>query len=153
MGGESGSGWLEPKGLGRRASHPRRKLPSNVHALASVVWSDLGLKYLLRVEPVSQHLQVVSFARGQRWIAFICLFLMLAAAVSEASHAHFKSAATDSPIRCSLCVAAHSAKPAPICQPLRSVRMLAVLPTTQNPVKGSHLATSDLFVRPPPSTS
>jgi hypothetical protein len=97
--------------------------------------------------------QFASFRRGQRLVAFACLFLTLAAAIGEASHVHFKSEATDSPIRCSLCVAAHSAKPAPICQPLRSVRMLAVLPTPQNPVKGSHLATSDLFVRPPPIAS
>ena len=98
----------------------------------------------------SQH---ASFLRGQRWVALVCLFLTLAAAVGEASHVHFKSEATDSPIRCSLCVAAHSAKPASICQPLRWVRMLAVLPTPQTVVKGPHLATSDLFVRPPPSAS
>lgn len=98
-------------------------------------------------------LQVEQFARGKRFVATLCLLVTFLAAVGEASHVHFKARATDSPIRCSLCVAAHSAKPAPICQPMRASRVFRALAIRQNPIAGSRLATSDLFVRPPPSAS
>ena len=97
--------------------------------------------------------QFASFGRGQRLVALVCLLLTLAAAIGEASHVHLRSEATDSPIRCSLCVAAHSAKPAPICQPLRTARVFAAVAVQQKPLAGSSLFAADLFVRPPPSLS
>jgi hypothetical protein len=97
--------------------------------------------------------QVERFGRGKRFVAALCLFLTFVAALGEASHVHFKARPADSPIRCSLCVAAHSAKPAPICQPMRSSRVFTAIAIQQNPIAGSRLDTSDLFVRPPPSAS
>ena len=84
-------------------------------------------------------------------MALVCLLLTLTAAIGEATHIHLKAEATNSPIRCSLCVAAHSAKPAPTCQPVHAVTIFSAFAVLQSPIVRSRLATSDLFIRPPPT--
>lgn len=112
-----------------------------------------GVKCVNEFSTVFPVLEIGQFGRGKRFVAGLCLFLTFVAALGEASHVHFKASATDSPIRCSLCVAAHSAKPASICQPMRAIRVFLAIAVQQNPIAGSRLTTSDLFVRPPPSAS
>jgi hypothetical protein len=104
-----------------------------------------------QVRIVSAEEQVVSFSRAKRLIGFICVALTLAAAVGEASHVHLQ--ANGSPIRCSICVAAHSAKPAPICHPVRALRVFAASAIQQTPIVGSRLTAFGLFIRPPPFAS
>jgi hypothetical protein len=86
-------------------------------------------------------------------VALVCLLLTLTAAIGEATHIHLKAEASNTPIRCSLCVAAHSAKPATVCQPIHAIRVFSAFVVLQGPNVRSRLATSDLFIRPPPSAS
>jgi hypothetical protein len=102
---------------------------------------------------VVAEIQLARSSRSKRLIGLVCLLLTLAAAIGEASHLHLKAEAGNAPIRCSICVAAHSAKPAPACQPLRAARVFLTVAVQQNPSAGSRLAITDLFVRPPPSAS
>jgi hypothetical protein len=103
------------------------------------------------VSKVTSKLQIERSRRGQYLAALVCLLLTLTAAIGEVTHTHLKAEASNSPIRCSLCVAAHSAKPAPVCQPIHAVRIFAALVLLQSPMAGSRLATSGLFIRPPPT--
>lgn len=102
---------------------------------------------------VSRKAQVANFTSGKRAVAFVCLLLTLAAALGEASHIHLKAEAAGSPIRCSICVAAHTARPASICEPMRTARVFAPFVQRRTPDLVSRLATCDLSVRPPPAAS
>lgn len=102
---------------------------------------------------VSRKAQVANFVQGKRALALACLLLTLTAALGEASHIHLKAEAASSPIRCSLCVAAHTAKPAPLCEPMRTARVFAAFVQSRTPDLISRLATCDLSVRPPPAAS
>jgi hypothetical protein len=97
--------------------------------------------------------QVGRFGGGKRVLALVCLLLTLTAAVAEATHLHLDAKASNSPIRCSICVAAHSAKPVPNCQPLHAVTVFAAIAVQQIPLAGSRIAVADLLVRPPPFSS
>jgi hypothetical protein len=102
---------------------------------------------------VTSEPQIERFCRGQYLVALVCLLLTFTAAIGETSHIHLKAEASNSPIRCSLCVAADSAKPAPTCQPIHAVMIFSALAVLQSPIVRSVLATSDLFIRPPPFAS
>jgi hypothetical protein len=128
---------------------------TNPHSFMHLWYSTAtggGVKYFNELN-VSGEVHIPNCDQGKRLVALVCLLLTLVAAIGEASHVHLKARATDSPIRCSLCVAAHSAKPAPLCQPLRNVRVVSRLVVQQNPIAGSRFVSSDLFVRPPPFAS
>lgn len=53
-----------------------------------------------------------------RWLGWLCLSLMFWTAVAESTHVHANQTESAS---CSICVAAHSTAPAPVCHHLAPI--------------------------------
>src|SRR5512146_1687472 len=99
------------------------------HASAWELGYNLQQSRIVTSEPQSER-----FRRCQQFGAVICLLLKFTAEIGEATHIHLKAEASNSPIRCSICVAAHSAKPAPTCQPIHSVTIFSAFAVLQSPI-------------------
>jgi hypothetical protein len=82
-------------------------------------------------------------------IAGLCLLLMVVSAYGYAAHQH-SSALEEA--RCTVCVIAHSAAPAPVCELPRVFLILIVLLVLAEPLSAKQrLIPFALTVRPPPA--
>jgi len=83
-----------------------------------------------------------------RWSAWLCLSLMLWTAAAESTHVHSKQTESSS---CLICVAAHSARPAPTSA--QSAPLFAAVGTLQERAITVHarLDFSEAGIRGPPA--
>jgi hypothetical protein len=83
-----------------------------------------------------------------RWLAWICLSLMLWAAMAEITHNHPNKAESAS---CSICVVAHSASPAVSSSQSRPVFAAVGLLQEEEVIAKARLSVLDLGIRGPPA--
>jgi len=81
-------------------------------------------------------------------IAWLCLFLIFGSAVAFVAHHHSDAAES---VKCTVCVAAHSASPRALSIPARAI-FVAISTFRIEPVVSAkqHLIAFALSVRPPP---
>lgn len=83
-----------------------------------------------------------------RWLAWICLSLMLWAAMAESTHSHANQTESAS---CSICAVAHSTSPAPTCHQFAPVfATIGLLPEEEFTAK-AQLGAFELGIRGPPA--
>jgi len=82
-----------------------------------------------------------------RWLAWLCLSLMLWTAVAEFTHHHARQSDSNS---CTICVVAHSSTPAPSC--IHTAPLFAALGLLQEEELSANmwLGVFDLGIRGPP---
>jgi len=83
-----------------------------------------------------------------RWLAWLCLSLMLWTAVVEATHNHPNQTESNS---CSICVAAHTTTPTPSCNHIRPVFAAIGLLQEEEVIAKARLSVFDLGIRGPPA--
>jgi hypothetical protein len=83
-----------------------------------------------------------------RWLAWLCLSLMLWTAVAESTHNHPN---TTESAACSICVAAHSTAPTAICSLVRPVFEAIGLLQEEEVIAKARLSVFDLGIRGPPT--
>jgi hypothetical protein len=83
-----------------------------------------------------------------RWLAWLCLSLMLWTAVAESTHNHPNQTESSS---CSICVAAHTTTPTPICDHARPVFAAVGLLKEEEVIAIARLSVFDLGIRGPPA--
>lgn len=87
---------------------------------------------------------------SSRYIALICVLLLLVFAGLEATHAHAdgKVQASSS---CAICVSAHASAPALSANPLPTLRPLATIAIQFETERPSTALRLTFFIRPPPA--
>jgi hypothetical protein len=83
-----------------------------------------------------------------RWLAWLCLSLMLWTAVVESTHNHPNKTESAS---CSICVVAHSTAPAAICHQARPVFATVGLLQEEDIIAKARLSVFNLGIRGPPA--
>jgi len=83
-----------------------------------------------------------------RWLAWLCLSLMLWTAVAETTHNHPNKAESNS---CSICVVAHSASPAGTSYHARPVFAAVGLLQEEEVIAKARLSVFELGIRGPPA--
>ncbi len=83
-----------------------------------------------------------------RWLAWLCLSLMLWTAVAEATHNHPNQTESNS---CSICVVAHSTTPTASCNYARPVFEAIRLLHEEEVIAKAWLSVYDLGIRGPPA--
>jgi hypothetical protein len=83
-----------------------------------------------------------------RWLTWVCLSLMLWAAVVEPTHIHPNQTESAS---CSICVAAHTTTPTASCNHARPVFEAIGLLHEEEVVAKARLSVFDLGIRGPPA--
>lgn len=83
-----------------------------------------------------------------RWLAWLCLSLVLWTAVAESTHNHPNQSESNS---CSICVAAHSTAPAASCNPARPVFAAIGLLQEEEVIAKARLSVFELGIRGPPA--
>jgi hypothetical protein len=86
--------------------------------------------------------------RFSRWLTWLCLSLMLWAAVAESTHNHPNRTESAS---CSICVVAHSSTPTASSDQARPVFAAIGLLQEEEVVANIRLNVSDLGIRGPPA--
>jgi hypothetical protein len=88
-----------------------------------------------------------------RWIAVLCVLLIVASAIAFVAHDHSDDANGTESAKCSVCVAAHSASPAGLA-PALDTTLLSVSTIRMAPVVAAkqRLIAFALAVRPPPES-
>jgi hypothetical protein len=85
---------------------------------------------------------------SSRWLAWLCLSLMLWTAVAESTHNHpNKTEATS----CSICALAHSASPAASCNQARPIFEAVGLLQEEEVIAKARLSVLELGIRGPPA--
>ena len=82
-----------------------------------------------------------------RWLTWLCLSLMLWAAVAESTHNHPNKTESAS---CSICVVAHSTTPTTSCNQARPVFATVGLAHEEEAIANARLSVFDLGIRGPP---
>jgi hypothetical protein len=85
---------------------------------------------------------------SSRWLAWLCLSLMLWTAVAESTHTHPNK--TESAV-CSICVAAHSTAPTATSHQARPVFEAVGLLQEEEVIAKARLSVFDLGIRGPPA--
>jgi hypothetical protein len=88
-------------------------------------------------------------AKAGRYLAVVCVLLLLVFAGLEATHAH-----TDGKIpasSCAICVSAHASAPALTVHPLPTLRPVATLAVPLETRGHSTAVKHTFFIRPPPA--
>jgi hypothetical protein len=83
-----------------------------------------------------------------RWLTWLCLSLMLWAAVAESTHNHPNRTESAS---CSICAVAHSTAPTAICNHTRPVFEAVGLLQEEEVIAKARLSVFDLGIRGPPA--
>jgi hypothetical protein len=83
-----------------------------------------------------------------RWLAWLCLSLMLWTAVAESTHNHSNQTESNS---CSICVAAHTTTPTPSCNHIQPVFAAVGLLQEEEVIAVARLSVFDLGIRGPPA--
>jgi len=83
-----------------------------------------------------------------RWVAWLCLSLMLWTAVAESTHNHPNKTESSS---CSICVVAHSAAPTASSNPARPVFAAIGLLQEEEVIAKARLSVFGLGIRGPPA--
>ena len=83
-----------------------------------------------------------------RWLAWLCLSLMLWTAVAETTHNHPNKAEAAS---CSICVAAHTTTPTPSCNHIPPVFAAIGLLQEEEVIARARLSVFELGIRGPPA--
>jgi hypothetical protein len=83
-----------------------------------------------------------------RWLAWLCLSLMLWTAVAESTHNHPNQTESNS---CSICVVAHSTTPTASCNYARPVFEAIRLLQEEEVIAKAWLSVCDLGIRGPPT--
>jgi hypothetical protein len=83
-----------------------------------------------------------------RWLAWLCLSLMLWTAVAESTHNHLNQTESAS---CSVCVVAHSTAPTATCSHAQPVFEAIGLFQEKALIAKARLSVSDLGIRGPPA--
>ena len=83
-----------------------------------------------------------------RWLAWLCLSLMLWTAVAESTHNHPNKTESSS---CTICVAAHSSAPAASCNHAAPVFTAIGLLQEEEVIAKARLSVFDLGIRGPPT--
>ncbi|MGA8501975.1 MAG: hypothetical protein WB683_10525 [Candidatus Sulfotelmatobacter sp.] len=85
---------------------------------------------------------------SSRWLAWLCLSLMLWTAVAESTHNHPNQTDSNS---CSICVAAHTTTPTPSCNHIRPVFATVGLLQEEDVIARAPLSVFELGIRGPPA--
>ncbi|MGB7072713.1 MAG: hypothetical protein WA254_18975 [Candidatus Sulfotelmatobacter sp.] len=85
---------------------------------------------------------------SSRWLAWLCLSLMLWTAVAESTHNHPNQTDSNS---CSICVAAHTTTPTPSCNHIRPVFATVGLQQEEDVIAIAPLSVFELGIRGPPA--
>lgn len=83
-----------------------------------------------------------------RWLAWLCLSLMLWTAVVESTHNHPNQTESNS---CSICVVAHTTTPTPSCNHIRPVFATVGLLQEEDVIARAPLSVFELGIRGPPA--
>ena len=83
-----------------------------------------------------------------RWTAALCLLLTLWSAAAVVTHAHASSADA---LKCTVCMTAHSARPAPVSQRAVPTPVVALSIVPRPGRVASRLLAFALHTRPPPA--
>lgn len=83
-----------------------------------------------------------------RWLAWLCLSLMLWTVAAESTHNHPSQTESAS---CSICAVAHSASPAAISNPARPIFTPVGLLQEEEVIAKAWLSVFDLGIRGPPA--
>jgi len=83
-----------------------------------------------------------------RWLAWLCLSLMLWTAVVESTHNHLHKSQSSC---CSICVVAHSCSPAPSCNQAVPIFAAIGLLQEEEVIANARLSVFDHGIRGPPA--
>jgi hypothetical protein len=88
-----------------------------------------------------------------RWLAVICILLLLVFTGLEATHAHSDARLSGSSSSCALCVSAHANALVVSFVPLPAPLTVDAVPAPFRLEVRGHAAELSLFIRPPPAPS
>lgn len=86
----------------------------------------------------------------RRWVALVCIALIVLLAAVEATHAH-SDVATVRSSPCAICLTVHGNAPALTYHVLPTLSALETLTAPSLPQRRAILQTTSLFIRPPPT--
>jgi hypothetical protein len=82
-----------------------------------------------------------------RWLAWLCLSLMLGAAIAEVTHTHANQTEA---VSCTICMVAHSSAPAPTCHQCTPVFAAIGVAPEEEVSANPQLGVFELGIRGPP---